>query len=265
MKTLGVLAFSFLLLGSCVDREIEAYDSLTQIEQDEIRSRGRQQCLERLASTYDNFKRESNEVFNSTGYDRAKGFTAEFTGGTVKKTLEVKIWKRTPQALYFYISAENSDDYFLKISKAENELMVDALLDIHCLRPEIYVSNLGASVLTMKNEYVLPKAPNREKYIDTYTMQFNSLVAFANYRLSRTRATFNDKDEQIDTTVKYESTMKGKDFTFNSTDPHSNEYNQKFCLIDDTDSYRFPKERGQEGFKYVCTGTADPLVWDLAI
>lgn len=265
MKFIGILSLSLMLLSSCVEREIEAYDSLSPTEQEEIRNRGRAQCLSRLDSTYAEFKRASNEVFSSTGYNRGKGFTAEFAGGTVKKTLEVQIWKRTSEALYFYITSENDDDYFLKISKAENELMVDAMLDAHCLRPEIYNSNINSNVLSMTNEYVLPKSGNREKYIDTYRMEFSSLVQFANYRVNRTRATFNDKDEQIDTTVKYQSTMKGKDYTFSSTNYQANEYNQKFCVVDNSFDYRFPKERGVEGFKYLCVEGAAPVDWDLSI
>lgn len=264
MKFLLVL-IPILFLSACTEREIEAYDDLDQAEQDEIRNRGRQQCLEKLTPTYEKFKVDSAQVFSSTGYDRGKGFLYEFAGGSVKKTLDVKIWKRTPLAIYFYISSENEDDYFLKLSRVENELIIDALLDAHCLRPEIYTSTINSSNLTMKNEYVLPKAPNREKFIDTYSMPFNSLAAFANFRISRTRATFDVNDTQIDTTTQYTSTRTSKEYTFNSTDPFSSEYNQKFCIIDDSNNYRFPKERGVEGFKYNCTNTADPVIWDLAI
>lgn len=260
-----LLLLPFLLLNSCTEREIEAYDDLTPGEQDEIRNRGRQQCLEKLTSTYQNFKTESAQVFSSTGYDRGKGFSYEFAGGSVKKVLDVKIWKRTPLAIYFYVTSENEDDYFLKLSRVENELIIDALLDAHCLRPEIYTSTISSSNLTMKNEYVLPKAPNREKFIDTYSMPFNSLAAFANFRITRTRATFDNEDNQIDTTTQYNSTRTNKSYEFNSTDPFSSEYNQKFCLIDGSNDYRFPKERGVEGFKYTCTSTADPVIWDLQI
>lgn len=264
------MKFLFLLLpilffNACTEREIESYDDLDQAEQDEIRNRGRQQCLEKLTPIYQTFKNESAQVFSSTGYDRGKGFYYEFSGGSVKKALDVKIWKRTPLAIYFYISSESEDDYFLKLSRVENELIIDALLDIHCLRPEIYTSTIASSTLSMKNEYVLPKAPNREKFVDTYNMPFNSLAAFANFRITRTKATFDNEDTQIDTTIQYNSTRTSKEYTFNSTDPFSSEYNQKFCLVDDSNDYRFSRERGVEGLKYICSSTADPVVWDLQI
>lgn len=273
MKTIFFLIILLLLGISCKQEEIQSYADLDPDEQAAINAAGTIQCLNRVASNYNQFKASSNEVFSSSSFNREDGF--EFilkNGTTAERTVQIKIWKQTPTELFFYISDDKaSGDYFLRWQKADNEQVIDDLKAAHCTRPEIYTSSIASSSLTMKYEYTLPKAPDHEDYVDTYTMAFSQPAFFANYKIGRTKKLVNSDDE-VQSTTTYTSTLTAKTYDFENYDnaEDSGRYNQLFCTIPrGASGYRFANERNVEGFKFSLSGaecvTTKPAAWDLTI
>lgn len=273
MKKLLVLSALLVLGLSCKQEEIQSYDDLTPGEQAAINAAGRLQCLSRVAANYNEFKSNSNAVFTNSAFNREDGFEFLFKNGTTtERTVQIKVWKQTPTEIFFYISDDKAaGDYFLRWQKTDNEQMIDDLKDAHCTRPEIYTSSINSSLLSMKYEYTLQKAPDYEEYIDTYSMALSQPAFFANYKIGRTKKLFNDEDE-LQTTTTYTSTLTAKSYDFGTNDnPEDNsQYNQLFCTIPRGGSgYRFANERNVEGFKINLSGAecvnTKPAAWDMSI
>lgn len=275
MKT--ILALGFLLLFiSCKQEEIQSFEDLTQIEQDAIRNASRDKCLSLVAANYTKFKNDSNKVFDSTSYDRERGFYHEYKlGSEVKRKMDIRIWKRDADAdeIYFYITETQlaSESYFLRITKAQNEEMIDDLKADHCVRSpaRVYDSTISSASLSVKYEYDKSNAPNTDEYIDTYSLPFSSLAMFANFRLTRKITTKDSDDDVVGSPANYSSTLVAKNYDFEGyTDPtNAARYTQKFCdfQYETGTQYRFSQETTNIGFKWTCTTGAVPVGWDLTL
>jgi hypothetical protein len=265
LKKLLALIFLLNFSFACKEEEIPYYDKLTADEQRAIREMGKTQCLAKVTPSYDKFKKTSAGVFASKAYNRGNGFEFQFkNGSTVERTVGLMIWKRTASEIYFYVTDTRLADYFLKFSKADNDQMIDDLKEVHCLRPEIYVSSISSS-LTMTDNYILPKGTDKEEYDDKFTMGFNSLAFFANYNINRTKKVFDVDDRQVGNTVTYTSTFVSKAYTFASDNYQAPEFTQNFCDVTrPATGYRFANERNVEGFKISNCSATLPAGWNLA-
>ncbi len=275
MKQFWVLFFILIVSLSCKQEEIQAFNELTEQEQDVIRSRGTAQCNANYSVVFNRWKTMSADVFTNSSYQRGRGFNFVFKKADASiRTVDIQVWKQDSDEIYFYvIDSVASDNYFLRIKKTDNELMIDDLLEAFCSRPILYTSSTGDSgPLTMLNEYTLTRSPNYEEIDDTYSMPFTSLAYFANFRLRRVLKTIRTTDNVLLTTDTYTSTLTNKDLTFASNDwSNATYFSQRFCVIKRDTKYRFGRERNVEGFKIDLTDTAGtcptakPGDWDLTI
>lgn len=248
------------------------YDKLPPNEQAAISSMGNRQCLSKLAEAYGNWKSESaTQVFSNTkAYKRNVGWKFTGKGDSGDITIDIGIWKRTATEIYFLISDSRATfpSYFLRITQVENDEMIEDLKQAHCLRPEIYKSSINSSTLTMTNEYTLMIPPNKDVYTDVYSMSLKQLAFFANFNYTRTKKTYDVNDDQTGDTVSYNTAKLeplGRDYDtyLNWSDP--TRYTQKFCVIHNSEPYRFVKERNAVGFKILESDCEDtpPAGWDL--
>jgi hypothetical protein len=263
-----------ILIFSCKEEELSVYDKLDKDEQEAIRRMGQDQCLSKSKSIFDRYKKESNTVFTSSAYEREDGYYFVLKkDSTEEKTVDIQVWKQTPTAIYFYIiDSRAADNYFLRITKAENEQMIDDLLTAHCTRPNIYdskISNSGPA--SFLNEYRLPRTPNDEVYEDRYTLSFKQLAYFANFNIKRTRKYKDEDDRQVGNSENFTSSLKAKAVDFDTNDwSDTSKFTQKFCKISRGVAYRFVRERNLEGFKVDLSNAADctntkPADWNLNI
>jgi len=266
-----LLLLPFLLLNYSCQEKVNGFDSLTDVEREAIRNRGQAVCKEKAEPIFRNFLKKSDDSFRGSSFKRGNVFTYEFKEGeTVTKTVEFKVWKQTNDALYFVVSdSRASSDYFLMLSIVDNERIINDLKDLYCHRPATYVMATGnQGPLRVTNEYDLPKAPNKEFFIDTYNFDFNAPAFLGSYELSREIKVKNKDDSQIGNTRNLVTSKKHETFQFTSDSwSDANEYSQKFCTIEASSSYRFSRERNVEGFKLDsgnCTNVI-PAGWDLDI
>lgn len=277
MKKFLFLPFVVLLAFSCREEEIEMYDRLEPDEQTAIRNMGTADCIARLTDSYNNWKTKSGEIFTNTGYDRNDGYKFTNKGDSGDINIDIGIWKQTPSEMYFIITDQRlGTGYFLRYTKDDNEEIIDDLLQAHCTRPEIYISGINSSTLTMTNEYTLPIPPNQDTYTDTYSINLDNLAFFANFSYSRTKKTYDSAGVQTGTTINYntaklENLARNYDVIDGSGDrrdwSNASFYTQKFCVIKNGNPYRFTRERNVEGFKIdqtECT-TTPPGGWDLNV
>lgn len=281
MKKL-LIVFLLALLSSCVQEEIQSFNDLSPSEQDAIRQTSYLKCLAQYQIIYNRFKNTSNQVFDSTSYDREKGFYFEYKSGTeVKKKLDIRVWKRDGNAdeIYFYITDTQigSENYFLRVTRNQNESMIDDLLEDHCRKPSVYTSSTGESgPLSIKYEFERSNAPNTDVYTDTFSLPFSSLAVFANFRIGRKITTKNSSGETVGSAQNYTSSLVTKSYDFDGyTIPtDSTRYTQKFCnLVEEnvvinganTTAYRFSQVPSNLGFRLSCTEGTVPGDWNLIL
>lgn len=268
MKNIIILGFIFLIAVSCKEEEIQKFNDLDSARQDAIRSRGTTICLNEKTAVFARFKERSNAVFTSSAYERGDGFEFILNNGTSNvNKIEIKIWKQTATAIYFYISDDRSNgDYFLRIRKTDNEEMIDDLLSLYCKRPQIYTSSVGENgPLKMVYDHTLSRSSNFDVHKDSFTMPFSSLVFFANYQVSRT-IKVEDVNRNMVSTTNYTSTLNSKAYTFVSDNPEL--FEKKYCnLTRGSSGYRFASIRNVIGFNVDLTTCTDVLPgdWNITI
>lgn len=272
MKKILLLTPILLLSFSCKQEEINGFDSLSAEEQQTIRDRGTSSCKEKATPIFNKFKTESNKTFTSSGYARGKVFTYELKEGeTVVKTVELKVWKQTTDALYFVVSdSKASSDYFLRVQKSDNEKIINDLFETHCTRPVLYTSSIGSNgPLTVVNEYELPKAPNMEVYKDTYSLAFNVPAFLGTYSLTRSLKVEDSDEQPVGSARNFTTTHKNESHAFTSDDwSDANHYTQKFCSLNLSNDFRLSRQRNVEGFKIDLNSDcldAEPVGWNLDI
>lgn len=267
------LLVPFLLIAfSCKQEEIKKFDELTQEEQDAIRNASRLKCLSEYTTVYNRFKNQSLVVFDSNSYEREDGFYHELKGPSSTRKVDIRVWKqdRTANEIYFYITEnlEGSTNYFLRITQAQNEAMIDQLLIDHCAKT--YTTTSGSSgPLNVLFEHEKDNAPNKDYYDDQYTLPFSQLAYFARFNKKRTVETKNEDNVRVGDLVTYTSTLTNKSYDFgsnnNATD--STKYTQNFCeiVVEPTPNvYRFSTDTSVQGWRLNCSGTV-PVGWDLTI
>jgi hypothetical protein len=271
LKNTILIASILLLTVACKQEEINGYDSLTAQERENIRARGTKLCEDQATPIFNRFKTESNKSFTSSAFSRGKVFSYEFKEGeTIVKTVDLKVWKQTADAIYFIVSdSKASFDYFLRVLKSDNDKIINDLQVAHCSRPVIYASSVGNNgPLTIVNDYELPKAPNDEVYKDTYTLSFGTLAYLGSFNLSRNLKVQDSEDRTVGTAKNYTTTPKNSTVTYTSNDwSDSSLYTQHFCSLNSAETYRFSKLRNVEGFKIDLNDclTAEPTGWNLDI
>lgn len=279
MKTLIPL-FALLLLASC-EEEVQMYDKLTAAERRAIEQASELKCQSANNAKYTTFKNEAAKIYDSSSFDRGDGFYYEYKeGNVVKQKADIRVWKRdgTANEVYFYITDTliGASSYFVRVTQAVNEAMIDDLFADHCLSGtnKIFTSTIGSSSLSVKYEYTVPNSPNKDELIDSYTIPFAKPVFFANYQLNRTVTTKKlDGGAQVGNPVKYASTLTNKSYDFDGHDVATNStyYTQKFCEIDFLSSgspashYRVEKYGSAIGYRLTNCTTTVPVGWDLTI
>lgn len=283
MKKLLFLSLTILLAFSCKEEEVQTWDDLTEAQKNEIRLRAQKRCEADYLATFNRFKAtSSSDVFNSTNYDREKGFHLDYKeNDSVKRSVDIRVWKRDSSAreVYFYITETllGSDSYFLRITGTENDDMIDDLFSVHCDRKNFpaFSSTTGDNgPQKVIQEYSVSNSPNIDEYTDTYELSFSRLAYFANYRLSRTvKQVKADDTDSVVKTINYKSEFKNKSFDFEAdiydAKRTATEYyfTQKFCTIEAsvTPAGYFPsKDPNKFGYTLTCQ-TTKPADWDLAL
>ncbi len=279
-KIFFFIVMSFLL--SCVQEEVESFNDLSPSEQEAIRQNSYLKCIAQFQTIYNRFKNNSNQVFDSTSYDREDGFYFEYKLATeVKKKLDIRVWKRDANAgdLYFYITDTQigSENYFLRVTRSQNETMIDDLLEDHCRKPSVYTSSSGDSgPLSIKFEFERSNAPNIDAYTDTFSLPFSSLAVFANFTIVRKITTKNSNGETVGSAQNFSSSLVSKSYNFEGyTDPtDGSRYTQKFCdVVTETvvingvtkNAYRFSQVPSNLGYRFSCTEGAVPAGWNLVL
>lgn len=277
MKSI-ILIFALLLLASC-EEEVQMYDRLTDAERRAIEQASELKCQSANSAKFTSFKNEAAKIFDSSSYDRGDGFYYEYKEGTtVKQKADIRVWKRdgTANEVYFYITDTllGATSYFVRVTQAVNEAMIDDLFADHCLSgtSKIFTASIGTSSDSVKYEYTVPNSPNKDEYIDSYTIPFSKPVFFANYQLNRTVTTKKlDSDTQVGNPVKYTSTLTAKAYDFDGHDVATNAtyYTQKFCEIDflstGTPANHYRVEKSTIGYRLTNCQATVPVGWDLTI
>lgn len=248
------------------------YDQLTQAEQDAIRERAKEKCLETNTPHYARYKIKSGEVFASSAYQREDGYYFEYKLNTeVKKKIDVRVWKQDADEMYFYVTDTvlSSDSYFLRIKKTENEDMISDILSDHCSDPKVYTaSTSGTGPVSVTYEYEKSNAPNTDEFKDVYSFRFAELAFFGSYRITRTLRTVNSEDAEVSKST-YTSTLVYKAYDFTSDNySDTSKYTQKFCHVKEDDTaakYRVSQKTEFIGFELECVLTTKPADWDLSI
>lgn len=257
-----------MMLASC-EEEVAKYDELTEGQQEAIRQRGRALCIRDFTPIYERFKNESVKVFDSDSYERQDGFYHEFKGPSSTRKIDIRVWKqdRTANEIYFYITEnlEGSSNYFLRITQAQNEAMIDSLLKDHC--DKVYTSTSGSNgPVNVLYEYTVDNPPNDDFYDDKYVLNFGSLAYFGKFRKTRTVETKNEDNDRVGELQQYTSTLvaKGYDFEGRNVATNSTYYTQNFCepALETATDYRFNKT--SDTLKLTCAATP-PVGWDLSI
>lgn len=269
MKNLLLLLPVLFLLTSC-EEEVESYDDLTADEQLAIQNMGRDQCLAKSEETFNKFKNDSAQVFTSAAYNRGQGFKFQLKNGTAEfKTINFSVWKQTANEIYFLVNDSIlGGNYFLRITKLDNEAMINDLKAVYCARPQIYTSSATSSSLTMSYLNEFPEDTNTTQNDDRYLMYFNELAQFATYRVTRTKKVLDKDRNQVGNTETFTSSLSDQDKTFDYNTPNS--YATKYCVLYQNGTYKFISTRNYLGF-YDPTDTSNvcfssiPPGWDLSI
>ena len=264
-----LLVLPVLLLAiACGREEVNGLDTLSEAEQEYLRTQGTKICTERITPTFERFKSESSKSFTSSAFQRGKVFTYELKEGeTVIKTIDLKVWKQTADALYFIVSdTKASSDYFLRIRKSDNEKMINDFLIQYCSKPALYKTSINDNgPLVVTNEYELPKAPNTEVFKDIYTLSFTKPAFLGTYSLSRTLKVEDSEGDAVGTAKTFQTTAKNSTVKFSENDWRDNDYTQKFCSLSSTDNYRFARERNVEGIRVSDCDSNLPTGWNLDV
>lgn len=266
MKKLIVL-FVLLSLVSCQE-EIASYDSLTDAERTTLDNMSSTKCATDSEDEFALFKESSTGVFTNPNYARGNGF--EFVlknGSTTFKTVTITVWKQEADKIYFAISDPYASpkNYFLLMTKTENDQMIDTLKTRLCERPSKYSMGITSSSLsaTFEAGNSVKDQTNTNNYKDTYTMYFNELALFATYRVTRTKKVLDQDGNQVGNTESYTSTIADKDTVFKSNTP--SDFATVYCTV--PTPYAFISTDNFQGFydpTKACSGTL-PGGWDLAV
>lgn len=280
MKTALVTILGLVALVSCQTEE-GRYDKLTAAQQEIIRNRGTQLCLNEYTSVFDRWKTSSNGIYSSSNFERGDGYYyVQKKDSADERLIDIQVWKQTATEIYFYIKDSRAgSNYFLRLTKTVNDAMIADMLEAHCARgtSRLYVrstvANNGPASFTYEHEF--PGDPTDEVYTDVYSMSFSYPAYFAGFQIQRTAKQLDDDDRQVGNSVNYTSSLTFKGVTFSSN--NYADYTQKFCIpvVDSTTlNYQFTNRRSQEGFYINLDDTAQCLTtyaaaqaagWDLSI
>lgn len=273
MKLVALL----LILVGC-NKSTNEWDELTEAERRIIRQRQNAACRSEVTDNYQKFKDSSAATFTSSAYQRNDSYKVLFKeGSSTKKTTNLQVWKQdtSNEVIYFYVSETliGTSSYFLKLSRTQNEEIIDDLLDDHCGR--VYESSAGSTSVTAKYEFDLNG--EIDNYTDTYTLNYSKLAYFAAHSLAR-KYVKKDTDGDVTSTTNYTSELTTDALTdfvstnyadtyVNTSGTTVNRYTQNFCEITYTTGtiYRFVQDGA--GFKLNCTTVYPDIAggWDLTL
>lgn len=261
MKFSIVFIFILLLLASC-RKEIANYDKLTAAERAALARRYSAKCTSDSAVEIKNFKRDSNSVFSSSNFSRNKSFKHEYKdGSTIMYTIDLQVWKQTSSEIYFVWTetGESEVSKFLRITKAENETMIDNLLSDLCSQK--YKGSINNSV-NLTYEYERQVAAKRIVYTDSVASRYDHPAGFANFTVKRSKKTI--EEDVNDVNKSYTSTLvAGTLNDLSSSNPSA--IAVEYCYFDLVDnSYQFVKSttERERGFRITCTNSL-PAGWNL--
>jgi hypothetical protein len=252
-----------ILQSSCGQKE-DYWDKLTPAERAAIQAREQTKCQTGIAKAFNNYLDKSASVLTSDAYKRGKGFvwTLENDQGG-KDTLELRVWKQGPDAIYFYVTStagsSTATNYFLRLPFNQNADIINDLQSDYCTYAnyEGSISDNGPLVITYSYKKYI--TDGTEEYTDRYSLNFNQLAYFGKFYLTRTVIQKNTKGIQTKKS-KITSTFKSKTYDSGFSSSNYLDYEQVFCELEVPTGARYRFMQGGAGFKLAsCMST--PVGW----
>jgi|GEM_PF-3855357 len=256
-----------LMLISCKQEQIAAYDQLTPAEQEYVRTRSKELCLEQSQSFFDTFVSKSDEQYNVTTnskFYRGKNWRVDFKKeATITRTSEINVWKLGANVVYF-IQTDTDDQgnttyKFIRVPSLTNQEMIDDLLEKKCSKSlSISISSSTLSLTRTLSEVI---SSNTVESTISNSVNQVSLAYFLNSTESKTVKTF-DSNGKLTKTEKFSATLTSQADAepVHATYAGYDAAKTQFCEIKVTsgtpNTYSFP-------YELVCTSspTAGPGSW----
>jgi hypothetical protein len=252
-KTLG-LALILLAFAGCESSEGE-WDKLGQADQDYIRNRATQQCLDEEAANFENFRVQSELFFGSIDYPREKSYTSKLndSGNNATEERLIRIWKNTAAYVIFYVEetiGTVTDKYFVQIVKNDtdtdytndtfgyNNSMIEALKYAFC-RKQIELTPSDSGPITASRTLAITLSSGGRK--ETKTTHVYSFADIAYWTFWKRSITIKDIDSEdtVTATKNFTSTFSenANPPVFTTTDYTT--LTTKLCYVDPA-SYALP-------------------------
>lgn len=275
MKNSFWLLFGILIFSSC-EKEENSYHELNAEQQGNLRRRQAAKCVAENAESFKNLKKDSNSVLfsDSTRYGRDTSFRFKYfdtkTPTVFKQEGTLQVWKQNPAYTIFYVRIIEGTNYFLRVTKIEQDKMVTDLASDFCQATPVFKSksNRENGPASFAIEYTEP-AENNLTYLfnDAFLINFDEPVFFANYDLTRTRST-RDASQTVTATTTFKTSLEaGGLAAFNSTN-HA-DFPGKFCNLIDGGTFRVAKDDAHLGYaieaEASCDVTAAAAGWDMSL
>ena len=197
MKTLLLTAFVAVSF-SCNKKE-GIWNKLRPDEQAYLTNLARTECLAESKSYFDNLKAASNERFyGPKAYQDDMTFIHTLKdGANIDYYHKLTVWKSSETAIYFlnYIEDSTKEYQFIKVPKATNELMYDALQTKKCANDKTF------TVSTSANTYSFVTRSSNSEITQTYTVSADLLAFFSKYKETKS-------EQPLDTAGKPTGTIK---------------------------------------------------------
>lgn len=251
------IAFVFLAALLSCGRTENAYNQLDGQERENLRLRAQTKCLTENDSAFRNFKKLSAEaMFSSDTFERHANWKFKLVNDASATTNEkegnIQVWNRGADFIVFYVDyiRGGSKDFFVRLDKAQHDLMIDDLKEDFCTRGTTATFQTGASISTsgpisVTFKYRTGASDSKiSDYYDTYSYNFQEPIFFAGFHMKRRQVQRNiDADGDIDetdtnaTTTNWTSSLVGgilPEWQYNYD--NGLRYAQKFCTFQQVNS-----------------------------
>ncbi len=194
------LASILVLLTLCAcRREENVWNELSASEREAARQLAQENCLRDTEDKYNQFKRESEDVYTSSNWERGDGWIHQLKeGSTVQHETKVMVWKNQGNEIYLVLHSKprggGTTQSMLRITAASNADAIDALQEMECGR-----TVEAGSGLTIKDTYYTSLGNDqREKREETYSFARSHLAWMGgSYHLRRTTSVVDEDGETV--------------------------------------------------------------------
>ncbi len=263
------LLLSLLVLIAACGTNVPGWDSLSESEKAYIRTQAEAQCQVDFGPFYEDYKVTSGQFFGSADYIRNTVFTWSYKSGSATGTelftATFKVWKTNGTAVYLYVTENltSTFSYFLKITAAQNAVMIEQLKDDQCSR--YYKSGTYSSPNTIENFYDVSTAPTKDEVTDKTSFNHAYPAWLSAWDFTRTTKQKNADGTYTGTNKEYTSVFAQAADEDLGTSPYTS-YEQNFCEMSAANfSYSLTKDKSYGYKKLVnCVG-ANPWGTELDI